>query len=230
MRVLGVIPARGGSKGVPRKNIAVVAGKPLLAYSILAAQHSRGLAEVIVSTDDAEIAEVARAWGAAVPFLRPAALATDSASSVEVALHALAFMEKAQAQPYEALLLLQPTTPLRRAEDIDAALHLLASSGAEAVISVMEAGAAHPLYIYTLNEARLQPFLPDTGRVTRRQDFPPLYLRNGAIYAVRRSVLVEQRTFFPQDICPYLMPPERSVNIDRPLDLELAAFFLERNL
>lgn len=228
MRVLAIIPARGGSKGVPRKNILPIKGKPVIAYSIEAALHSTKITRTIVSTDDEEIAETAKKWGAEVPFMRPAELATDEASSVAVGLHALQTVEAAEGSQYDVILLLQPTTPLRTAADIDAALTELENTGADGVISVALTGPYHPYYMYTFEGERLKPFVEAVGRITRRQEFPPIYLRNGAIYAVKRHILVDQQSFFPVDCCAYEMPLQRSVNIDSPFDLELAEFLLSK--
>ncbi len=144
MNILGVIPARGGSKSVPRKNIALVHGKPLIAYTIEAAQHSRLLTHFLVSSDDPEIIAVARKYGAPVPFVRPAELATDIAPTLPVVQHAVGEMERMHGITYDFVVLLQPTTPLRLPEDIDAALEKLVATGANSVISVCDVGAYHP--------------------------------------------------------------------------------------
>ena len=226
--VLAIIPARGGSKGLPRKNLRPLLGLPLLAYSLRAGQASRLITDLIVSTDDEEIAAVARAYGGAAPFLRPPELATDTASSVDVALHALHFMEERHQKRYEAVLLLQPTTPLRQAQDIDGALQLLFDTAADTVISFCQVEGWHPYYMYTLDGDRARPLLDVPSQLKRRQDFPPVYWRNGAIYLTRRDVLAAQRSFYGPDLRAYLMPIERSASIDSQLDLEWAEFLLLR--
>jgi CMP-N,N'-diacetyllegionaminic acid synthase len=214
-RVLALIPARGGSKGIPGKNIRVVGGKPLLAYTAEAALAARCVDRVVVSTDDEAIADAARAAGCDVPFMRPAELASDTAGSVDVALHALS-----QLPGYDVLVLLQPTSPLRTADDVDAACALLAN-GAASCVSVC-AVEEHPWWMYRIDGGRLLPLMPDAKRATRRQDLPAVYSLNGAIYAIDAKRLSEQRGFVGEDTAAYVMPAERSLDIDTPL--QLAAF------
>jgi len=223
VRTLGVIPARGGSKGVPRKNIAPLHGRPLIQYTIEAARSSRLLGRVLVSSEDDEIITIAQELGAEVPFRRPADLARDDATAVAVACHALRFVEEEEKGVYDFVALLEPTAPLRKAQDIDEALGLLTSSGADSVAGVCRLEAPHPAKLKVIEEGRIRPFLPGLWREgLKRQDLEPVYFLNGAIYAVRRDVLVEKKTFWGERTIPYIMPPERSVNIDTWLDLRLA--------
>lgn len=226
--VLGVVPARGGSKGVPRKNIRLLAGKPLIAHTLLAARQAPSITRLIVSTDDPAIAEVARAWGGEVPFLRPAELAGDAAPQLDVVIHALTEVEQAEGRSYDAVVLLQPTAPLRQPADIEAALALLFQTGCDSVVSYCRVEREHPYYMVTLQDGRPQPVLTPPPGLTARQQYPPVYLRNGAIYAVRRNVLVEQRSLYGRDQRAYLMPYWRSVNIDTEFDFALAEFLLSR--
>lgn len=222
LRCLGLIPARGGSKGIPRKNVRIVAGRPLIAYAIQVAQRSSRLTRTVVSTEDGEIAEVARRLGAEVPFLRPRDLATDEAPSVLVACHALDFVEKEEGRRYDCLALLEPTAPLRKAEDVDGALTLLEQSGADSVVSLCRLEAPHPAKLKVLQEGRIRPFLPELWREgLPRQELSPVYFLNGGIYAVKRDLLIKNQTFWGENTLPYLMPEERSVNVDTRLDLEL---------
>jgi CMP-N,N'-diacetyllegionaminic acid synthase len=208
MDAIGLITARGGSKGIPRKNVRPLAGKPLIAWSIEAALASR-LSHVVVSTDDEEIAEVSRSHGAEVPFLRPAALAGDTSPHVDVVLHALDWCADGSGREPEWLMLLQPTAPARTAEDIDAALDLAESSGASAVVSVVET-AHHPYIAKRMDEAgRLSDFLEVDLPYRRRQDFPPCYVLNGAIY---------------------VMPEERSLDVDTPWDFHVADLIVRDRL
>jgi CMP-N-acetylneuraminic acid synthetase len=222
-RVLGIIPARGGSKGIPRKNLAPVAGRPLLYYSIRAAQESKRLTRSIVSTDDAEIRDVALSLGAEVPFLRPADLATDSAPSLAVVRHALDFMETAEGRIYDFACLLQPTCPLRTAADIDHAIDRLEQSDADALVSLTLVEEPHPHKMMLVNQDVITPLFPDHWRESlRRQELPPVYYLNGAIYCARRYVVSEENSLWGKKTLAYVMPAERSVNIDSALDIRLA--------
>ena len=229
-KVLAVITARGGSKGVPRKNIRQVTGKPLIAWTIeTALQVRQHLHRVIVSTEDAEIAEISLACGAEVPFLRPQELAADTTPTLPVLQHAVQFIEAQDARRMDWVLLLQPTSPLRTAEDILACLALARAGGCDSVISVVQV-PTHPLFIKRIQDDRLLPFSNELVEKegTRRQDAqPPAYVRNGAIYITRRDVLMEQGSIWGQVIHPYEMPAERSVNVDSEMDLKLAEIILE---
>lgn len=223
LRVLGIVTARGGSKGIPRKNLAPLRGRPLLAYTAEAALGARALSRVVLSTEDEEIARVGSDLGLEVPFLRPAELARDETPTLPVLQDVVRRLE-AHGAHYDAVLTLQPTNPLRRASDIDGAIELLERSGADSVISFVEVGEKHP--------ARMK-FIGRDGRVTdppfaeafegqRRQDLPALYLREGSIYLTRRDVLIEQGSLKGRDCRAWVVPPERACNIDTPFDLFLA--------
>lgn len=228
MKIAAIIPARGGSKGITRKNLAPLAGRPLIAWTIAAALGSTKLGRVIVSTDDAEIAEVAREHGAEVPFLRPPELAADASGALEVALHALDWLEENTSDRPEYLLLLQPTSPLRTTADIDAAIELARARSADAVLSVCEA-VPHPFLARRVDEARvLTDFLPVDEKLVRRQDFPDAYVLNGAIYLNRCASLRAARTFQPPGALAHFMPRERSLDIDTPDDLRLAELLLTK--
>jgi CMP-N,N'-diacetyllegionaminic acid synthase len=222
-RILAVIPARGGSKGIPRKNVAVVGGKPLLAYTIAAAKAaSHLLYRTIVSTDDEEIAVIAVKNGVEVPFLRPADLASDRTPMVPVLQHAARFVEEQDQVRLDWILLLQPTTPLRTAEDIAIAIELAAQSRCTSIISVVQVFSTHPILMKRIEEGRLVPFCVEEKEGTRRQDYhPPAYIRNGAIYLTRRDTLLEHASIWGDAICPYIMPEERSINIDSWMDMKL---------
>jgi CMP-N,N'-diacetyllegionaminic acid synthase len=229
-KVLAVITARGGSKGVPRKNIRQVAGKPLIVWTIeTALQVRQHIHQVIVSTEDAEIAEISLACGAEVPFLRPPELAADTTPTLPVLQHAVQFIEALDARRMDWVLLLQPTSPLRTTEDILACLALARAGGCDSVISVVQV-PTHPLFIKRIQNDRLLPFSNELVEKegTRRQDAqPPAYVRNGAIYITRRDVLMEQGSIWGQVIRPYVMPAERSVNVDSEMDLKLAEIILD---
>ena len=224
LQVLGVIPARGGSKGLPGKNVAPLAGKPLIAYTIEAARAATRLTRCVVSTDSESIRQVACAWGGDAPFVRPADLASDEAPMLPVVLHALASVPGI----FDAAMILQPTSPLRRPEDIDAAIRLLEDDpAADAVISVVKVGDHHPARMKSLRDGVLiDPPFAELFEGQRRQELPELFLRNGAIYLTRTRVLREERSLKGRRCRAYVMPEERSVNVDRPIDLMLAAALL----
>jgi CMP-N,N'-diacetyllegionaminic acid synthase len=226
--VLGVVTARGGSKGLPGKNIRPLGGKPLIAYTLEAALGSAVLTRVMVSTDDEVIAATARELGGAVPFLRPAELATDDASQVDVVRHAVLWAEADAGARYAAVVLLQPTTPFRQAADIDGAVRKLLESGADSVISVSEPLLDNPFYAYTLEGDRPVRLMGAGAGTEQRQGLPPTYVRNGAIYAVRREVIVAGGDLYGSDVRAFVMPAERSVNIDTELHMEFAEFLLAR--
>jgi CMP-N,N'-diacetyllegionaminic acid synthase len=229
MQVLGIIAARGGSKGVPNKNLRLLAGRPLLAYSAGAAQASRRLSRVIVSTDDPAIADAAQALGLDVPFMRPADLAADDTPILPVLQHGLAELGRASFAA-DAVVLLQPTSPLRRAEHIDAAIDLLESSGADSVVSVTEVPHQfNPVSVLRLDdEARLTPYL-DGPLVTRRQDKPRVFARNGpAVLAVRAAVLAGG-SLYGNDCRALIMPARESVDIDTVDDLEMVELLMMKS-
>jgi CMP-N-acetylneuraminic acid synthetase len=224
---LGVIPARGGSKSVPRKNIALLNGKPMLAYTIEAAKLSCRLTDFVVSSEDAEVINVARQYGAPVPFVRPADLASDEAPSLPVVQHAIREMEALKRVQYEYIVLLQPTTPLRQAQDIDAAIDKLLATGADSVVSVCNVGAYHPARMRQIVDDRLVELpIREPREMLRRQDLPPVYIRNGAVYAVKRDVVMLQNSMIGRVSRPYIMPETRSVNVDSQLDFYLAEILL----
>lgn len=224
--VLALVTARGGSKGLPGKNLRPLAGKPLIVWTIEAALGSAGIDRVLVSTDDAEIARVSGLAGAEVPFLRPPELARDDSPHIDVVEHAMWWLDGHAGPPPAYLLLLQPTSPLRTTADIDAALAIARETGAPAVVGVTEP-QPHPLKTYRLAaDGTLAPFVESDIAYKRRQDLPPALAENGAIYLNRCDALRSLRTFVPPGTRPYLMPPERSVDIDSPLDFALAEFLL----
>lgn len=232
MSILGLIPARGGSKSIPRKNIALLAGRPLLAYTCEAALESRYLTRIVLSTDDKAIAEVGRDCGVEVPFMRPDELARDDTPSLAVAQHAIRWLSEHDGWQADVLVLLQPTSPLRRAQHIDEAIDLLLKSGAETVVSVVEVPHRYnPYSIMCLVDGYLQDFwqTPLPFDRYRRQEIPILYARNGpAVLVTQAQVVMERASFYGQRVAPYVMRSEDSLDIDTSLDLELAAWFLAR--
>jgi len=230
MDVLGVIPARGGSKGIPHKNIATVAGQPLLAYTCDAALSSKRLTRVILSTDDPNVAEVGQHYGIEVPFLRPVELAQDEIPILDVLQHVLKTLQETENYQPQVVVLLQPTSPLRRAEHIDEAVDILLRTGADSVVSVVEVPHQfNPVSLMHLEGERLMPYL-EGPPILRRQDKPLLYARNGpAVLAVRREVLLKKNSLYGNDCRPLVMNVEDSVDIDCAFDLDLVEFLLKRH-
>lgn len=227
MKVLGLIPARGGSKGIPDKNIIPVDGQPLIAYTIRAANEAKRLKRFIVSTDSERIAVVCRKLGADVPFLRPVELAQDDTPTLPVVLHALNYLK----ETYEAVMILQPTSPLRSVEDIDRAVEMLeADPKADSVISVFKVGDNHPARMKFIRDGVLfDPPFAEQMEGQRRQDLPDIYLRNGAIYLTRTAVIMEQGSLKGKKSLALVMPEIRSVNIDSSIDLIVAEAFLREH-
>ncbi len=225
MRTLAIIPARGGSKGVPRKNIRLVGGKPLIAWSILAARACPLVTDCFVSTEDAEIAAVSREWGARV-LSRPDDLAGDVAAMDGVVRHALAEAETRGACEYDIFLLLQPTAPMRTGDDISEALGLFGNPETASVVSVYKVEDHHPQRMYLRDaQGMLVPLLGEATTV-RRQDLPAVYHRNGAIYACRAHLARQTGRLLHDPLAPYVMPSGRSVNIDNEQDILLADILL----
>ena len=223
MKVLGVIPARGGSKGVVGKNIKLLDGLPLIAYTIDIANKSQ-LTDVIVSTDSEKIAETAKAHDGNVPFIRPNELATDSAKAIPVILHALERMEQEKNITYDAIMMLQPTSPFKLVSDINEALEILDKTGADSVISVVSVGGHHPARMkYLEGDQLIDPTFCEAYENQPRQELRPMFIRNGAIYLTRRDVLLSG-SFKGKDCRALLMPEERSVNIDTEIDFKYASW------
>jgi CMP-N,N'-diacetyllegionaminic acid synthase len=219
-QVLAVIPARGGSKGVPRKNVRRAGGKPLIGWTIDAARGSRHVDRVILSSDDAEIAAEARRLGCDVPFMREARLAQDGTPAIDVVLDALERLPG-----YAWVLLLQPTSPLRTAADIDGAVETCRQRGAPSCVSVTAAQES-PYWMYTRGaDGRLVPLL-QAAMPLRRQDLPPVYSLNGAIYLARTDWLAREKKFISPETVAYEMPAERSLDIDTESDFLQLQFLL----
>jgi len=223
LKVLGLIPARGGSKGIPRKNIRILAGKPLLQYTAESALAARRLTRVVLSTEDAEIAEVGRRCGLDVPFLRPAELARDDTPTLPVLQHAVRTLESA-GERYDAVCLLQPTSPMRRSQDIDACIELLGQADAESVVTLLPVPAEYnPHWVYFRSDDGF--FRLSTGEanpIPRRQALPPAFRREGSVYVIRRDVLMRQDSLYGAKLAGCLIEASGSVNIDTPQDWERA--------
>jgi len=220
-KVLAVIPARGGSKGIPSKNIKVLHGKPLIAWSIDEGKKSKYIDKLIVSTDSEKIAEVAKKYGAEVPFMRPAELASDTATSISVMFHALDFLEE-QNEKYDYVIMLEPTSPLRTVEDIDIALERLADNkSAKAIVGVAKLEAGHPEFNVTIKEGGfIKPFLGgDVVIVKRRQDLDDIYFFEGTVYISDVDTLRQKKTFYHELTLAHIVEKYKSFEIDEEMDL-----------
>ncbi len=228
MKVLGIIPARGGSRGVSKKNIRILLGKPLIVWTIEEAMASN-LTRVIISTDNEEIAEVARNAGAEVPFVRPAELATDSANAIPVLLHALHACQSDE-NPFEAIMMLQPTSPMRLSGDINEAIDKMSNDPlCTSVISVYQVDGEHPARMKYLEAGKLiDPPFCESRENQARQELTPMYMRSGAIYLVRKDTLMKEESLKGNRCLAQVMPKSRSVNIDSYFDFELAEWLMSR--
>ena len=223
MSLVAVVPARGGSRGVPRKNVRPLAGKPLIAWTIETALAAPSIDRVVVSTEDEEIAEVARRCGADVPFLRPPAMASDTSPGIDAILHALDNLAA-----YDDVLVLQPTSPLRRVQDIEGIVAARRAAGAPCAVSVVEAGKS-PYWMYRIDaDGRLDPLF-DGEVAARRQDLAAAYALNGALYLADCAWLRRTRGFLSPETLAHIMPPERSADIDTHLDWDFVEFLLKKN-
>lgn len=227
---LAIIPARGGSKGVRRKCARLVDGVPLLARSARAALGAKTVTRVIVSTDDEEFAALAKAAGAEVPFLRPAEFATDTSPIIDAVTHLLKTLKDTEDYVPEFVALLQPTAPFTSSQDIDGAFKAMLSSGADAAVSLCESEIKPDWLRRVGADGFLEPLVKlDVPQHTPRQAMPKTLRLNGAIYWVRTSVLLAGRSFLPARCAPYVMPVERSVDIDSELDLKIAELLAREN-
>jgi len=215
MRVLGLIPARGGSKGVPRKNVRLLDGKPLLQYTAEAALAAKRLSRIILSTDDLEIAEVGRKCGLEVPFIRPSNLAEDHTPMLPVIQHAIRFVEEYD-DFFDAICLLQPPNPLRAPADIDGCIMMLEQNQADAVFTVLDVPELYnPHWVFTQNQdGSLKIVTGETQPIPRRQELPAAFYRDGSVYVSRRDVIINQNSLYGTKYFGYPMDPDRSINID----------------
>lgn len=222
--LLAIIPARGGSKGIPRKNLSLLNGRKLIEYSIEAAQRSQYIDDILLSTDDDEIASVGQQLGLDVSYRRPSVLAGDSSSMIDTLEHGICWIEKYKGEMPDEIILLQPTSPLRNVHDIDKAVVLFRDSMAPSLVSV-HAMREHPCECIVDNFTTWDYLVTPSENVVRRQDYRHNYFYiNGAIYIIKTNYLLSQRKFVtPQDTVVYEMPPERGIDIDNPIDLHIAA-------
>jgi len=221
-RVLGVIPARGGSKRLPRKNIEILHGHPLIAYTIMAAQKSSLLTDYLVSSEDKEILEVARSYGAPTPFIRPTHLATDAVRNIDVVFHAMEYMEKQNGLQYDILILLQPTCPIRNPEHIDRAVRLLCESDQDSVVSVKGPYKKRDPILKRIRNGVLEAYCGNEDPA----DIEPFYLYNASIYGVKRDYFIRERRLISARQVPLVMDQHCSIDIDTEFDFLVAETYL----
>lgn len=230
-RILGITLARGGSKSVPRKNIKPIMGHPLLAYTIAEAKRSKYLTRYLLSTDDPEIQAVGREYGAEAPFLRPAEFSTDTASSVSALQHAVKWAEENEGVRYDYVIEMMATNPLKTSDDIDAVIEKLVMTQADSVIAVHKLDDHHPIRIKKIVDDYIVDFcLPEIPE-SRRQDLKPdAYIRSGSIYGLKRDhLVVEGRRYGSKNSRPYILAPEKAVNVDTELDFLVADKILSQS-
>jgi len=214
-KVLAIIPARGGSKGLPKKNIKVLAGKPLIAWTIEAGKNSKYIDRLILSSDCEEIISVAKSYGCEVPFIRPVELSVDTAASMDVILHAINFFK----EKYDICVMLEPTSPLRDSEDIDLALEQLVSAdGAESIIGICKVESGHPVFLVFLEEGMIRSYLNNNFKFFRRQDINDLYFFEGSLYISYISSLIKRQSFYHNNCLGYIVPKWKSFEIDDIID------------
>jgi CMP-N,N'-diacetyllegionaminic acid synthase len=227
---LAVIPARGGSKRVPRKNIQPVGGRPLIAWTIEAARSAPGITRIVVSTDSVEIADVSKHYGAEVPMLRPSSLARDETPGIEPVVHALEWLDQHDHYRPDCVVLLQPTSPLRTAADVEGALALMWHRASGAVVSVCPASHPSSWLKRVGDDGRLLDVDGDAAGPPADDDVPPVYVLNGSLYVVRYATLMARRSFYDEHTYAYVMPIERSLDVDSPWDLHVADLVLTDRL
>lgn len=222
MKTLAIIPARGGSKGIPKKNISLLGNKPLIAWTLEAALIAEAVDRVIVTTDNPEIAKIAKDYGAEVPFQRPASLAQDDTPGIKPILHATHWLIDHEDYLPDFVVCLQPTSPFRTGKDIDRAMDLARLKNADSVVSITPL-VHNPNWMQIMDgDGRLKDFIPGGTSVGSRQEMEQVYELNGAIYLIRTVTLFEEETFFVKETFGFVMPRERSIDIDTPWDLYLA--------
>lgn len=221
--ILAIIPARGGSKGIPKKNIISLAGKPLIAWTIEEAKKSKYIDRLILSSDDTEIMDVARKWGCEVPFRRPASLAKDSSPSIDAILHAIRKLKES----YDYMILLQTTSPMRSCKDIDGAIEKCISSGADSCVSVLKPKKS-PFWSYrTDSKGRMVPLIR-IELIKRRQDLPQTYCLNGAIYVEKIKWMLKSGTLIGKNTIPFVMDDKSSFDIDNSFERDIAEFIIKK--
>ncbi len=232
MKVLFIITARGGSKGVPKKNIRMLGGLPLVAYKIISARKCKYTSRVIVSTDDEEIAKISKRYGAEVPFLRPKELATDIASSMDVVLHAMNWIKNNDKDSYDYVCMLEPSSPFASYQDLNNAIDLISSSNADTLLGMKEAEISTNFIHELDNNGGLSEFYYAIRKLSsvRRQDQKKEYTMNGCMYIAKWNYFEKYKLFHSENSIPYIMSEEKSIEIDTILDYELACSIVEKGV
>lgn len=232
MRILGLIPARGGSKGIPRKNIKLLNGKELIRYTIETGLACDAITQLVVSTDDEEIAHISKSAGAEVPFMRPAELANDKAPTIDTVVHALKYFEE-QSVSFDAVCLLQPTVPFRNKNDLNEAIHTFKSQAATSLISVREVPHVYnPYWVFEEEASTGYLKLAKTRKeiIARRQDLPKSFYRDGAVYIVRKEVVLNDYSLYGDKIIHHILQHSPNINIDTMDDWKEAVAYAKENL
>lgn len=223
-KILAIVPARGGSKGLPKKNIKSLVGKPLIYYTLNEAKKSQYLTKIVVSTEDNSISNISKKYGIQV-IKRPLSLSKDNSKSIDVVKHVILFLEKNEKFIPDVIILLQPTSPLRLSSDIDKAIKKFLSNDCDTVVSMTETHFP-PFGIYSLKNKNVKPILKNPKNIFRRQDSKNFYQINGAIYISTKNFIMKKNSMLGKKILPYIMPIERSIDIDSKIDFLMAKFFL----
>ncbi|MCM8900481.1 acylneuraminate cytidylyltransferase family protein [Caldicoprobacter algeriensis] len=224
-KIVAIIPARGGSKGIKRKNIRILNGKPLISYTIEQALKSKYIDRVIVSTEDLEIAEISKSFGAEVPFLRPQELAQDDTPGIEPIIHAVNYLNSEEKYSFEYVMCLQCTCPLRKVEDIDNSIEEINAKNADSLVSVCES-EVNPYWMKVIEDGKLVDFIKTNIAYVRRQDLPKVYRLNGAIYLARAEIILNRKTWYTDNTIPYIMDRISSVDIDDEMDFRYVEFLM----
>lgn len=227
--VLAIIPARGGSKGVPRKNVKNLCGKPLIAWSIEEALKSKYIDRLVVSTEDEEIAEISKKYGAEVPFIRPIELAKDDTPGIEPLLHCIYWLKNNENYYPDYVCTLQCTSPFRNFKHINEALELLIKEKGDSIIGVCESEVS-PYWMKSIENGRLIDFIKDSPKYTRRQDLPTVYRLNGAVYIGKTDLLLINRNWYTNNTLPYIMSQKDSMDIDTIYDFKLAELMMKEKI
>ncbi len=229
LNILGIIPARGGSKGIPKKNIKILGDKPLIYYTIKSAKRSVYITDLIVSTDDLEIAKIAESCGANVPFIRPKELALNETPMLPVLRHAVDFMEKNKNIIFDYIVILQPTSPFRLPEDIDKTIEVIIEKGADSAVSLVEVESQfHPMKMKKFEEQRVLSYTIDEPEGINRQDLPKVYRRSSAVYVQKRDLIVKKNQLYGDYIVGHIVPAERYIDIDNEFDWLKAEYMLKK--
>ena len=226
-KVIGIIPARAGSKGLPTKNKKQINGKPLIGWSIETALKSECLDTILVSTDDEEIRDIAHSYGVEAPFLRPTWLSKDDSSTMDVIDHALDFCQQ-RGNSFDCFVLLEPTSPLRKRDDVDRSLAEMLKSNADAIVSVCASEDAHPAFLFTLSgQRRLNPFLGQYPTNVRRQEITEIYYPEGTVYASKVGPFLRRGTYYHENTIPYVVEKWQSFEIDDHVDFHIVEKLLQ---